>query len=98
MIPRITLSSALVDPNLFGGVFGAPSFWPWRVVAKIIDGEPLREPREIELFKECTGRIRLLSTTALSKPARRVILLLRKACWKGPVPQCCRRLARGSLC
>ena len=66
MTPLVTLSRSLVDPALFGGVFGAPSFWPWRVVAKIIDGEPLREPREIELFKECTGRTRVLSTTALS--------------------------------
>jgi hypothetical protein len=75
MTPLITLLRALTDSNLFGGVFGAPSFWPWRVVAKIIDGEPLREPREIDLFKKCTGRTRVLSTTVLSKPARRVILL-----------------------
>jgi hypothetical protein len=75
MTPLITLSRALTDPNLFGGTFAAPSFWPWRTVAKLIDGEPLREPREIELFRECTGRTKQLSTTALSKPARRVILL-----------------------
>jgi hypothetical protein len=70
MIPRITLSSALVDPNLFGGVFGAESFWAWRTVAKLIDGAPLLEPREIELFKKCTGRTRLPST-----PVPRLILV-----------------------
>jgi hypothetical protein len=70
MIPRITLSSALVDPNLFGGVLGAPSFWTWRTVAKLIDGAPLREPREIELFRQCTGRIK-----PPIKPVRRLILL-----------------------
>jgi hypothetical protein len=59
MTPLITLSRALTDPNLFGGTFGAPSFWTWRTVAKLIDGEPLREPREIDLFKQCTGRTAL---------------------------------------
>jgi hypothetical protein len=56
MIPNITLSKALVDPALFGSTFAAPSFWTWRVVAKPIDGLPLTEPREIELFEQCTGR------------------------------------------
>jgi hypothetical protein len=70
MTPLITLSRALTDPNLFGGTFGAPSFWTWRTVAKLIDGEPLREPREIDLFKQCTGR-----TALPTKPVRCVILL-----------------------
>jgi hypothetical protein len=70
MTPLITLSRALTDPALFGGTFAAPSFWTWRTLAKLIDGLPLTEPREIELFKQCTGRSQLLS-----KPARRVILL-----------------------
>jgi len=56
MQPTISLSRALADPSLFGGTFGAPSFWPWRVVAKLIDGLPLTEPREIELYQQCTGR------------------------------------------
>jgi hypothetical protein len=34
MTPLITLTRALTDPNLFGATFAAPSFWPWRVVAK----------------------------------------------------------------
>jgi hypothetical protein len=70
MTPTITLSRALTDPNLFGATFGGPSFWTWRVVAKLIDGIPLTEQREIELFRECTGRTRLPSN-----PARRIILL-----------------------
>ena len=30
--PDITLSRALTQPNLFGGTFGASSFWTWRTV------------------------------------------------------------------
>ena len=43
MTPLISLTRALSDPALFGGTFRAPSFWTWRVVAKLVDGEPLRE-------------------------------------------------------
>ncbi len=56
MKPALTLSQALTDPDLFGGTFAAPSFWTWRTVAKLIDGLPLTEKREIELFEEATGR------------------------------------------
>lgn len=70
MTPLISLSRALTDPALFGGTFAASSFWTWRTLAKLIDGLPLTEPREIELFKQCTGRSQLLI-----KPARRIILL-----------------------
>src|SRR5262249_30864021 len=70
MTPAITLSQALTDPALFGKTFAAPSFWTWGVVAKLIDGEPLRELRELELFKQCTGRTQLPS-----KPVRRLMLL-----------------------
>jgi hypothetical protein len=56
MTPLITLSAALIDPDYFGHVFRAPSFWTWRAVAKLIDGLPLTEAREIKLFEECTGR------------------------------------------
>jgi hypothetical protein len=51
----ITLTQCLSDPDLFGTVFGDPSFWTWKVVAKLIDGLPLTEPREIDLFEQCTG-------------------------------------------
>jgi hypothetical protein len=74
MRPSITLSQALADVDLLGGPFQSPSFWTWKVVAKLIDGEPLTEPREVELFKQCTGRTRLLTTTSLT-PVRRLILL-----------------------
>jgi hypothetical protein len=56
MTPDITLSQSLNDPALFGNVFGSPSFWTWRTLAKLIDGLPLTERREIELFEACTGR------------------------------------------
>jgi hypothetical protein len=54
--PIITLTHAMNSPALFGKIFAASSFWTWRVVAKLIDGIPLTEPREIELFEQCTGR------------------------------------------
>jgi hypothetical protein len=56
LTPAITLTNALCDPALFGDVFAAPSFWTWRVVAKVIDAIPLIEQREIDLFEQCTGR------------------------------------------
>ena len=55
-VPDITLTAAMSEPTLFGKIFAAPSFWPWRTLAKLIDGEPLTEPREIELFEQCSGR------------------------------------------
>jgi hypothetical protein len=54
--PIVTLSQAMTEPSLFGKTFSASSFWTWRVVAKLIDGLPLTEPREAELYRECTGR------------------------------------------
>jgi hypothetical protein len=66
MTPAITLSHALTDPALFGGTFASPSFWTWRTVAKLIDGIALTEPREIELFEQCTGR-------AYNRQARRAV-------------------------
>src|ERR1700722_11160198 len=56
MTPAITLTAAMSDPQLFGPVFRAPSFWTWKTVAKLIDGIPLTEQREIDLFTSCTGR------------------------------------------
>jgi len=69
-VPAITLTRALSDPSLFGGTFGAPSFWTWKVVARLIDGVPLAEPREVDLFRECTGRSKLPT-----KPVRRIFVL-----------------------
>ena len=92
MTPAITLSRALTDPALFGNTFAAPSFWTWRVVAKLIDGLPLDE-REATLFRECTGRTRLPVG-----PVRRIINLTGRrggkdrflssvACWRAAL--CC---------
>jgi hypothetical protein len=56
---NIGLYASMIDPQLFGRVFAAPSMWTWRVPAKLIDGVPLTEPREIALYRECTGRTKL---------------------------------------
>jgi hypothetical protein len=71
MTPLITLSHALSDVNLLGKPFQSPSFWTWKTVAKVIDGEPLREQRELDLFQESTGRSRLPTS-----PVRRLIVLV----------------------
>ncbi|MGA8651933.1 MAG: hypothetical protein WB677_15195 [Xanthobacteraceae bacterium] len=71
MIPLISLSRALFDTRLLGGPFQSQSFWTWKTVAKLIDGEPLREQREIELFHHCTGRSQLPTN-----PVRRLIALV----------------------
>src|SRR5262249_28673486 len=70
MKPAITLTRAMTDPDLFGKVFSSPSFWTWRTVAKLIDGIPLTEQREIDLYRECTGRTKLPT-----EPVRRLIIL-----------------------
>jgi hypothetical protein len=67
-VPTVTLTRALTDPAIFGKTFRAPSFWPWRVIGKLIDGLPLTEQREIDLYRQCTGR-----TTLPTKPVRRWI-------------------------
>jgi hypothetical protein len=69
--PAITLSRALIEPALFGKTFAAASFWTWRTVAKLIDGIPLTEPREIELFEQCTGR-----PYGQAQRSRRIVILV----------------------
>ncbi len=71
--PAITLSDAMTDSALFGKVFAAPSFWTWKTIAKLIDGLPLTEPREVELFRQCTGR-------AHNRKARRAVQKLYNLC------------------
>jgi hypothetical protein len=73
--PDISLSRALTEPSLFGKVFAAASFWTWRTVAKLIDGLPLTEPRELDLFKQCTGRTQLLNRHE-RRSLRRFLLLV----------------------
>jgi hypothetical protein len=70
MKPAITLLQAMIEERLFGTTFSSPSFWTWKVVAKLIDGKPLTEQREIELFRACTGRTKLPT-----KPVRRAVIL-----------------------
>jgi hypothetical protein len=65
-----TLAQAMRDPNLLGGPFSAPSFWPWHAIAKLISGEPLDE-REAQLFRECTGR-----QTLPTAPVTRLVALI----------------------
>jgi hypothetical protein len=77
--PAITLTQSLLEPSLFGGVFAAPSFWTWRTLAKIVDGTPLVEPREVELFAQCTGRTRLPSAANGPRLRRFIILAGRRA-------------------
>jgi hypothetical protein len=72
MTHAIILSTALVDPDLFGRTFGGPSFWTWRTVAKLVDGIALSEPRELELFEQCTG---LSYNRHNRRKVRRLILL-----------------------
>ncbi len=68
-VPDITLTSALNDSKSFGPTFSSLSFWTWKVMAKLIDGIPLTEQREIELFEQCTGR-------KYNRQARRALLRL----------------------
>lgn len=66
--PIVSLTQAMDE--YFGTVFKDESFWTWRVVAKLVDNIPLTEPREVELFQQCTGR-----TTLPTKPVKRLLLL-----------------------
>ena len=69
----VSLSYSMMDNNLFGNVFGAASFWPWRVVAKVIDGITLTERRDIDLFELCTGRT---YDSRSAKAFRRIFILV----------------------
>jgi hypothetical protein len=90
MQPAITLSRAMEDPKVFGGVFASPSFWTWKMVARLIDGLPLTEPREIALFEEITCRV---YNRQARRAWRRLIILVGRrggkdrfmsavACWR----------------
>ena len=73
--PKVTLTEALISPDLFGKVFSSASFWTWRTLGKVIDDIPLTEQREIDLFKQCTGRTQLLNRHD-RRLLRRLILLV----------------------
>jgi hypothetical protein len=74
-VPTITLSPSLNEPLLFGKTFAAPSFWTWKVIAKLIDNIPLVESRELELFKACTGRTQPLNRGDRKNLLRRFVIL-----------------------
>jgi hypothetical protein len=97
MKPLIPLSRALVDVNLFGKTFTASSFWTWRTVAKVIDGIELTEPREVELFKQCTGRSNNCLQCKQLKPVRRLILLAGRRAGKDRFLSAC-AIWRAALC
>jgi hypothetical protein len=50
-----SLPESMVDLELFGKTFGAPTFWAWRCIAKFLDATAL-EPLEFELWQKITGR------------------------------------------
>ena len=51
----IPLSVAMLDPALFGRIFGGPTFANWRAVARMLEGAPLDEA-QTSLYREITGR------------------------------------------
>ena len=74
-VPDITLTAALSDQALFGKTFEALSFWPWKTVAKLIDGIPLTEQREIDLFEQCTG-CKYINNRHARRALRRLVVLV----------------------
>jgi hypothetical protein len=66
----ISLATAFRSRQLFASSFDGASWWPWRVVAKILSGEAL-DNAEMDLFRRCTGRTRVPV-----RPPRRLYLLV----------------------
>ena len=50
-----SLHDAMLDSELFGKIFGGPTFENWRTVAKILEGLPLTES-ELALYQSITSR------------------------------------------
>ena len=50
----LSFAQAMEDPALFGPWFDAPSWVPWKVIAKAMDGTPL-SPVELDLFRTVAG-------------------------------------------
>jgi hypothetical protein len=59
-----SLTAALEDPDLFGGMFDNPSWGPWKVFLKALQAEPMSEA-ELVVYRKHTGR-----TDPPSKPSR----------------------------
>lgn len=49
------LSEAMIDRKLFGKTFAGPTFANWRIVAKVLEGAPLKRA-ELAFYREITGR------------------------------------------
>jgi len=60
----MNIIQTLDDPALFGGMFDAPSWWPWRVFLKALQAIPMDET-EFATYRHHTGR-----SVLPSKPAR----------------------------
>jgi hypothetical protein len=73
--PLVTLTHAMTDTSLFGNTFAAASFWTWKVCAKLIDGIPLSEQREIDLFEQATGRTYNRQARRAKETVRHLLLL-----------------------
>jgi hypothetical protein len=50
-----SITSALEDPDLFGGMFDNPSWAAWKVFLKALQAEPMTED-ELVVFRKHTAR------------------------------------------
>src|SRR6516164_7149898 len=57
MKPRISMRKALADPDLFGRILAASSWYGWKVLLIAAAGEELTDDERVE-FKRLTGRER----------------------------------------
>ncbi len=78
-----SLYEAMLDPELFGKTFGAPTFAAWRTLAKVLDALPL-DAEELELYRTLTARTQApvtpFSEGYLVKPRRAGGTLFGAAC------------------
>jgi hypothetical protein len=77
--PLVTLTEAMTNDEMMGRTFGAPSFWTWRVLSKLVDGLPLSEPRERELYEQATGCKYRYVSHGYNKLRRLILLAGRRA-------------------
>jgi hypothetical protein len=88
MRPLIGLWQAL---SMLGEPFQAGSFWTWKTVAKLIDGIPLRDEKEIEHLSPMLGSSAVAYETGTPFDTPRW-----SARWQGPVHERCCGMARVS--
>ena len=70
--PPSPSAARLWSPTVGGTFGGDPSPWTWRTDAALLDGLPLVERREIELYEQCTG---LSYSRETRRKVRRLIVL-----------------------